>query len=251
MGKLNNKSAIITGAASGMGSAMAILFAREGAKLMLVDLHQKELDEVQQQIGNIAEVETFVCDMAKETGVKAMFDKTVQNWGRVDIVINNAGVMDDFMPVDKLTNEQWDRVMGVNINGPFYLCRLAIAKMLEQKSGVIINVASVGGLMGARAGAAYTASKHALVGLTKNIGFMYAKKGIRCNAIAPGGVNTGIGKNMHPEPFGYERCTAGGASMPRMGEADEIANIALFLASEEASFINGAIISADAGWTAY
>jgi NAD(P)-dependent dehydrogenase (short-subunit alcohol dehydrogenase family) len=251
MEKLLNKSVIITGAASGMGRAMAILFAKEGADLMLVDLHQNELDELKKQTANPAKVQTFVCDMAKDTEVKAMFDAVVNSRHRVDIVINNAGIMDDFMPVDKLTNEQWNRVMGVNINGPFYLCRLAVAKMLEQQSGVIVNVASIGGLMGARAGAAYTSSKHALIGLTKNIGFMYAKQGIRCNAIAPGGVNTGIGKNMHPEPFGYERCTSGGASMPRMGEAEEIAETALFLASEAASFINGAIITADAGWTAY
>jgi NAD(P)-dependent dehydrogenase (short-subunit alcohol dehydrogenase family) len=105
--------------------------------------------------------------------------------------------------------------------------------------------------MGSRAGASYSASKHALIGLTKNIGFMYANKGIRCNAIAPGGVNTNIGKDMKPNPFGYERCVSGAANMPRMGESEEIAKTALFLACGDSSFVNGSVITADGGWVSY
>jgi NAD(P)-dependent dehydrogenase (short-subunit alcohol dehydrogenase family) len=123
--------------------------------------------------------------------------------------------------------------------------------MEKQGGGVIINIASIGGLMGSRAGAAYTTSKHALIGLTKNIGFMYANKGIRCNAIAPGGVNTNIGKNMNPNAFGYERCISGAANMPRMGESEEIAKAALFLACSDSSLVNATVITADSGWTSY
>jgi NAD(P)-dependent dehydrogenase (short-subunit alcohol dehydrogenase family) len=142
-------------------------------------------------------------------------------------------------------------VMAVNLNGPFYACRLVVPQMLSQGKGVIINVASIGGLFGSRAGAAYTASKHALIGLSKNIGFMYATQGIRCNVIAPGGVNTQIMKDSVPDIFGSERCFSGGVNMPRMGESEEIATAALFLASDDSSYVNGSVLTVDGGWTAY
>lgn len=130
--------------------------------------------------------------------------------------------------------------------------RKALQIFLEKKSGVIINVASAGGLQGARAGAAYTASKHAVVGFTKNTGFMYANEGIRCNAIAPGGVETNIGSSMtNVNPFGMGRIQPGLAVNPRVGKPEEIAQIALFLASEDSSFVNGTVITGDAGWTAF
>lgn len=252
MKKLNNKTAIITGAASGMGKAMAILFATEGANVIVADLHQNEIDEVVATIQkNGGNAKGISCNVSSETDVQKLISETIGQYQKIDILVNNAGVMDDFMPVDQLTNETWNRVMNVNINGPFYTCRLVVPLMLKQGSGSIINISSIGGLHGARAGAAYTASKHALIGLTKNIGFMYAQKGIRCNAIAPGGVNTNIGKNMKPDPFGYERCVSGGANMARMGNPEEIANVALFLASDDSSLVNATVITADAGWTAY
>ena len=130
--------------------------------------------------------------------------------------------------------------------------RKVLPSFLEKQSGVVINVASAGGLQGARAGAAYTASKHAVVGFTKNTGFMYATKGIRCNAIAPGGVETNIGSSMTGvSQFGMGRIQAGLGINPRVGKPEEIANIALFLAADESSFVNGTVITADAGWTAY
>jgi NAD(P)-dependent dehydrogenase (short-subunit alcohol dehydrogenase family) len=252
MKKLENKTAVITGAASGMGKAMALLFAREGAKVVVADLRQNEVDDVVKTIVDTGGKATgVVCNVADETHVKNMMQCAVEKFKTLDILVNNAGIMDDFMPIDHVSNDLWSRVMSVNVNGPFYACRLAAPIMLAQGSGSIVNISSIGGLQGARAGAAYSASKHAVIGLTKNIGFMYAKKGIRCNAIAPGGVNTNIGKGMNPDAFGMERCMSGAAGMPRMGEAEEIAQTALFLASDDASFVNGAILTADGGWTAY
>lgn len=252
MKKLENKTAIVTGAASGMGKAIASLFASEGANVIVADLKQNEIDEVVNAITkNGGKAIGVICDVSKENDIKNMIDMAVESYNTLDILVNNAGIMDDFFPVDQVSNEVWNRVMGVNLNGPFFACRLAIPIMLKQGAGSIINIASIGGLFGSRAGATYTASKHALIGLTKNIGFMYAQKGIRCNAIAPGGVNTNIGKNMKPHPFGYERCVSGGANMPRTGEAEEIANTALFLACSDSSFLNGSVVTADAGWTAY
>lgn len=252
MKKLENKTAIVTGAASGMGKAIAQLFAQEGANVIAADLKQDEIDAVVNLIlQNGGKAHGVICNVADENDTKKLIGTALEKFNTVDILVNNAGVMDDFYPVDEVTNELWQRVMSINLNGPFYTCRLAVPIMLKQGNGVIINIASIGGLFGTRAGAAYTASKHALIGLTKNIGFMYAQKGIRCNVIAPGGVNTNIGKNMKPHAFGYERCTSGGVNMPRIGEAEEIAKTALFLASNDSSFLNGTVVTADGGWTAY
>jgi NAD(P)-dependent dehydrogenase (short-subunit alcohol dehydrogenase family) len=160
--------------------------------------------------------------------------------------------MDNFVPAESITDELWEKVFAVNITGPMRAIRKALPIFIAKKAGIIVNIASAGGLLGSRAGASYTASKHAVVGLTRNVGFQYAKLGIRCNAIAPGAVNTNIGKTIYnPDAFGMERAMAGISLNPRVGEPDEIARIALFLACDDSSFINGAIITADAGWTAY
>ncbi len=252
MGKLTGKTAIVTGAASGMGKAIAQLYAQEGANVVLADLKQNEIDEVVNAITKSGgKAIGSVCNVSSEKDIQATVDLALKNYKTIDVLVNNAGVMDDFVPVDQVSNDLWNRVMSINVNGPFYACRLVVPIMLKQGSGSIINISSVGGLYGSRAGAVYSTSKHALIGLTKNIGFMYAKQGIRCNAIAPGGVNTNIGKDMKPNPFGYERCTSGAGSMPRMGEPNEIANTALFLASADSSFVNGSVVTADGGWTAY
>jgi NAD(P)-dependent dehydrogenase (short-subunit alcohol dehydrogenase family) len=252
MNILKDKTAIITGAASGMGEAIAHLFASEGAKVVVSDLNQTAVDELVAVIrsggGTVAGIS---CDVSQESNVVSLVEFARTTFSSVDILINNAGVMDDFMPVDKVTNDLLNHVMHINFYGPFFACRLVVPIMLEQGSGVIVNIASIGGLQGGRAGVAYTASKHALVGLTKNIGFMYAPKGIRCNAIAPGAVNTNIGKQMHPDQYGFERSMTGSQTMPRIGEAEEIAKLTLFLAGSESSYINGTVVTADGSWTAY
>jgi NAD(P)-dependent dehydrogenase (short-subunit alcohol dehydrogenase family) len=162
--------------------------------------------------------------------------------------------MDDFSPVGEVKDEMLEKVFALNVYAPFYTSRKAIEIFLKQESGNIINVSSIGGLFGARAGATYTASKHALVGLTKNTGFMYAKNNIRCNAICPGGVDTevGIGEFMgNINETGMNIIMPNTAGNPRSGTGMEIATIALFLASEDSSFVNGQCIVADSGWTAF
>ena len=252
MGRLSGKSILITGAASGMGKAMALLFACEGAKVSLFDSNANGLKDAKNVIESKGEKALIFCgDVSEEKDCNNFYKESLKEFKKIDVLVNNAGIMDDFLPVDKLKNEVWKRVMSVNLEGPFFLSRLVIPHYLEKRSGNILNISSVGGSNGARAGAAYTSSKHALIGLTKNIAFMYANDGIRCNAIAPGGVKTNIGVNMKPDEFGYSRCTSGGGNMPRMGEPDEIAGTALFLVSDDSSFVNGAVLTADGGWTAY
>ena len=252
MNSLKNKTAVITGASSGIGKAIAELFVLEGANVVVSDLNQQSINDVianmKHQQGSIY---GKVCNVTLENEVSDLINFSKEQFGTVDILMNNAGVMDDFMPIDKVSNELMDRVMKINFYGPFYASRLVVPLMLEQGSGVIINIASIGGLFGGRAGAVYTASKHALIGLTKNIGFMYAQKGIRCNAIAPGAINTNIGKEMHPDLFGFERFKTGQASMPHIGEAIDIARVALFLAGNDSSYINGSVITADGSWSSY
>ncbi len=251
--KLEGKVAIVTGAASGMGRAIAIKFAAEGAKVVVSDINYKDAQKVAVEItvagGAAMAIETNV---TREDDIQTMIDITVKKYGTLDILVNNAGIMDNFVPVGDLTDELWDKVMAINATGPMRAIRKAIPIFIAKKYGVIINIASAGGLLGSRAGAAYTASKHAIVGLTKNVGFQYADLGIRCNAIAPGAVNTNIGTTIYaPNEFGLARAMAGIHLSPRTGEPEEIASIAVFLASSDASFVNASIIMADAGWTAY
>lgn len=252
MKELDTKVAVITGAGSGMGKAMAELFAEENAKLVLADVNADRLNSVVNSINdNGGTALGIVVNVANEDGVSEMINNAISNFGRIDVLVNNAGVLDDFLPAGDVTNAVWERVLSVNVNGPMYACRLAIPIMLKQGNGVIINVSSIGGLCGARAGVAYTTSKHALIGMTKNIAYHYGDKGIRCNSIAPGGVNTNIGEGMKPNELGYAKLSLGMNTNIRMGEPKEIAEIALFLASNRSSLMNGAVVVADAGWTAY
>ena len=251
--KLSGKVAIVTGAASGMGKAIAELFAQEGAKVVASDLNAEGVQAVVNGItakGGTAIAVT--ANVAKEEDVQNLVDTAVKTYGTVDILINNAGIMDNFVPAAEITDELWERVFAVNTTGPMRTTRKVLPIFMEKKSGAIVNIASIGGLQGSRAGAAYTASKHALIGFTKNVGFQYAEYGIRCNAIAPGGVETNIGTTMNnPSQFGMGKAMSGANNNPRMGQSEEIAKVALFLASDDASFVNGAVVVADSGWTAY
>jgi NAD(P)-dependent dehydrogenase (short-subunit alcohol dehydrogenase family) len=243
--KLEGKVAIITGAGSGMGLAMTKRFVAEGARVIAGDISEAHMALLRQ----IAGVTAIRGDVTVQADIDALVAAAV-GLGRLDIVVNNAGIVDRFLPVGEVTDEIWQRVLAVNLTGPMALCRAAIAPMLRAGQGVIVNIASVGGLAGARAGVAYVASKHALIGLTKNIAATYGTDGIRCVAIAPGAVNTGIPIGGEPSERGFAALNRTLPANIRTGEASEIANVALFLASDEASFVNGAVVVVDGGWLA-
>ena len=251
--KLQNKVAVVTGAASGMGKEIALLFAAEGAKVVVSDLNVEGAGKVVEEITAKGGTAVAVAsNVAKEEDVQNLIDTAVNEYGTLDILVNNAGIMDNFVPAGDLTDELWDRVFAVNTTGPMRTIRKSLPIFLDKESGVIVNIASAGGLYGSRAGAAYTAAKHAVVGLTKNVGYQYSVKGIRCNAIAPGGVATNISASLTaPNEFGMGRAMAGMGINPRVGTPEEIAKVALFLASDDSSFVNGTVVTADAGWTAY
>ncbi|WP_079504720.1 SDR family oxidoreductase [Mesobacillus jeotgali] len=250
--KLEGKVAIVTGAASGMGKAIAELYAREGAKVVVADYNLAGAEDVAAGItekgGTANALKVNVAELAD---VENMIDTALREYGTLDILVNNAGIMDGFEPVGDISDERWDQIFEVNTKGVMRAMRKAIPIFLEKEKGIIINVASTGGFSGAHAGAAYGASKHAVIGLTKNTGFMYAQKGIRCNAIAPGAVETNIGSSMkNINEFGMSRAGLTHSLTPRAGQPEEIAQAALFLASDESSFVNGRVITVDGGWTA-
>ena len=253
--KLQNKTAIVTGAGAGLGKAICQLFAAEGCKVMAADVHPERLEALKQSLHTLGyTITTCTVDVANQSSVKAMIDQAMSTYGQIDVLVNNAGVMDNFEPVGDCPDSTWNKVLNINLNGVYYAMNAAVPHMLKAGKGSIINVASIGGLFGARAGAAYTTSKHAVIGLSKNTGYMYAKLGVRCNAIAPGAMETQIAESMDMSkitPLVNERIMPGMALNPRTSNPTEVAQVALFLASDDSSFVNASVVTADGGWSAY
>lgn len=247
--KLENKVALVTGAGSGIGRAIVELFVAEGARVVAADIRGDRLEELAAALNAPDALLTFTGSVGDRADIGRMMDGLMERFGRLDIVVNNAGIMDDFVPLADLDDALWERVMAINLDGPMDICRRALRIMLPQGGGSIINIASIGGLFGGRAGVAYTTSKHAIIGLTRNVAYIYALQGIRCNAIAPGSVATNI-EVKNPSPLGYSRLQTSLGMIPRGGQPAELAAAALFLASDDASFVNGAILTVDGGWTA-
>lgn len=252
--RLQDKVVVITGAASGMGLAMAKLFTQEGASVVAGDWNAERLDTAVQEItaagGKITGQQGDISDKAS---AEALVNLAVDTYGKLDVLVNNAGIMDYMAGVGEVTDEIWEKVLKVNLYGPMYTSRRAVQVMLEAGHGSIINIGSTASLSGGAAGAAYTTSKHGLVGLTRSTAWMYAKRGVRCNAILPGGTATNIAETMPQdrlEMTGAARAGEFAQMIPQFLEADDIAKAALFFASDESRFINGALLTADGGWMA-
>lgn len=250
--RLKGKVAVVTGAGSGIGRAIATLFAAEGARVVAADWNGTTLAEVVAAIESAGGLATGVQgDVSAQEQAEAIIDAAASTYGRLDILCNNAGVLDTNQGAAEVSNEMWERVIGINLNGPMYLTRRAIPEMRGSGGGSIINIASVAGVGGGAAGLAYTVSKHGLIGMTKQTAWRYAQEGIRCNAIVAGAVATNIMQSVDPtkmDPAGTARCQAYYAAIPGQLQPGDIASLALFLAGDESTRINGALVAADAGW---
>ena len=253
--KLKGKVAVVTGASSGMGREIAYVFAKEGAVVYAAARRLEKLEELAEKTKDFeGKIIPVSGNLINQEDAEKLIEYAYSDSGKLDILVNNAGIMDDFSGVGDVNDEMMNKVFDLNVFAPFYTSRKAVNIFLKEGKGVIVNIASIGGLYGARAGAVYTASKHALVGLTKNTGYMYAKKNIRCNAICPGAIETDIGSGeymKHVNQDGMNTIMANIGGNPRSGSPSEIAEIAVFLASDESSLINGQCLAADAGWTAF
>ena len=244
--------ALVTGAGSGIGRATALRLAGEGATVVGCDVNAEGLEGTLAAIRAAgAEATVLTADITQQTDVDRAVDETLAQHGQIDLLANVAGIMDWFLPAHEVDDETWQHVMAVNVNGPMMLSRKVLPGMMARRSGSIVNIASVGGLGGGAAGVAYTVSKHAVIGLTRSIAWVYQTEGIRCNAICPGGVETNIGTTAAPRSeWGIARLAKIHALGERMAQPDEIATLVSWLASDEASYVNGAIVTADGGWTA-
>jgi len=242
--RLKDKVAIITGASGGIGEVTAKKFASEGAKVVIVDLKKEDVDRTVLDIQRIgSEVIGIAADVTNREQVDQLISDTVSHFGRIDVVINNAGITQDAQLV-KMTEEQWDRVIDVNLKGVFNVSQSAAKVMIEQKSGVILNASSVVGLYGNFGQTNYAASKFGINGMTKTWARELGKYGIRVNAIAPGFIATSMTQKM---PEKVLEMMKNKSPLKRMGNPEDIANGYAFLASDEASFITGAVISIDGG----
>ena len=251
--KLEGKSIVVTGASAGMGQAIVTLFAQEGANIIAVARRKERLVALAEELKDApGKVVPYAGDVSDPAVCEGMIDAAVKEFGRLDVLVNNAGIMDDNTAVGDVSDEMIERLFRVNTYGPLYAMRKAVRVFLEQdEAGNIINVASVGACH-PTAGVAYCASKAAIVSAIQNTAFMYIDKGIRCNGISPGGILTDIPLVMpQANEFGFERTSSLLTHSPEMGMPEDIANAALFLASDDSHFVNGTIITCDGGWTCY
>lgn len=247
--RFEGKCVVVTGASSGMGRKIALDFAKEGATVIAVARRLERLEEIAKEAESFAgKILPYQGDISLEEVNNSMIDYAVKECGKLDVLVNNAGIMDEFTPIGELTDELFNKVMAVNLNGPIYAMRKAVQVMLEQETkGNIVNIASIGGVCGARAGVAYTASKHAIVGATKNTAYMYAGK-IRCNVVCPGGVETEVmNSQTNISQFGVGRIMAGLDTSIPAGKVEDISTAVLYIASDDAKFMTGAEIVIDGG----
>lgn len=243
--RLKDKVAVITGGGQGIGRTIAETFAREGAKVALFDVVEETVKKTADEIKTKYGVDTFASkgDVTKFEDVETGFKRVVDTFGKIDVLVNNAGITKDNL-VLRMSDAEWDAVLAVNLKGPFNCTKAAFSPMRKVGGGRIINIASIVGLMGNAGQANYSSSKGGLIAMTKTCAREFAKKNILVNAIAPGFIRTAMTDKLSDE---IKAQLAAQIPLERLGEAQDVANAALFLASEEASYVTGQVISVNGG----
>ncbi|WP_310338343.1 SDR family oxidoreductase [Rhodoferax saidenbachensis] len=249
--RFDNKVVLVTGGGGGIGRASALAFARAGAKVAVTDRDAQAGQETAAQVQALGQEAIFIqADVIQATQVQAMVAQVVAHFGRLDCAFNNAGIEEEHMRLADCEEATFDRIMGVNVKGVWLCMKYQIAQMLTQGGGAIVNTASVAGLIGAPKMSAYSASKHAVIGLTKSAAVEYGRKGIRVNAVCPGVIRTVMFERAMQADPKQAGTVAGAHPMGRIGEADEVAAAVLWLSSDAASFVTGHAHTVDGGLTA-
>jgi NAD(P)-dependent dehydrogenase (short-subunit alcohol dehydrogenase family) len=248
---LNGKVAIVTGGASGIGEATALLYAAHGAKVVVSDIHEEAGGKVVSQIREQAGEAIFIkADVSQAADCEQLVQQTVAAFGRLDIAFNNAGIGGEANPIGDMSIEGWNKVIAVNLSSVFYCMKYQLQQMVQQGSGAIVNNSSILGAVGFANSAAYVAAKHGVVGLTKNAGIEYAAQGIRVNAVGPAFINTPLLTDAGMDNNTKQSFLVPMHPIGRLGESNEIAELVVWLSSDKASFVTGSYYAADGGYLA-
>ncbi|MFD1706708.1 SDR family NAD(P)-dependent oxidoreductase [Siminovitchia sediminis] len=247
MGRLSGKVALITGGAGGIGKVTAERFLKEGAQVVLVDLVDESLQKAKEELNSLGEVLTVQADVSKESDVENYVNKAVEHFGKIDVFFNNAGIEGKVAPLVDQKVEDFDKVISVNVRGVFLGLKYVLPVMTKQGHGSVINTSSVAGLNGSPGVSPYIASKHAVVGLTKAAAIEAAEANVRVNSIHPSPVNTRMMRSLEEGLNVEQETLAQSIPLGRYGESSDIANLVLFLASDESSFITGVQYRVDGG----
>jgi 3-oxoacyl-[acyl-carrier protein] reductase len=248
--KLTEKVALITGAGSGMGQAMAREFAAQGAAVIASDIVESRAADTAKAIAEAGGRAVGVqIDVADASSVEAAVSKGTEQLGPVNVLCSNAGVLDDYRPVLETDEAEWDRVIDINLKGMYLTSRAVLGQMIENGGGAIVNTASISGIVAGGGGAAYTSSKHGVIGFTRQLAFDYGPKGVRANCICPGAVETGMTRDLFAANEAEVMEAVNSVPAGRYAQPEEIAKLALFLASDDSAFVHGAAYVIDGGWT--
>lgn len=240
------KTVFITGAGSGIGLAQVLSFLKNGAYVFGFDKNIENLQAIQEQYGSqLTFIEGSVCHQAD---VNKAVELALSTYGTIDILLNTAGILDSYAKTLDTDEALWDLIMNTNVKGMYFVTNAILPKMLQQRAGVIVNMASIAGLVAGGGGAAYTASKHAVIGYTKQLDYDYCREGIRANAIAPGAIQTPMNKADFDGDGEMAKWVAEQTPAGRWAQPEEVANLTLYLASSAADYIHGTVMTIDGGW---